>query len=93
MPQGGPGTELTAILHSLGIKDTENCACRKHATQMDAWGPEKCRENMELIVSWMLNEAQTRGWPIPSGWLTHSWGWVARRLVKRAIRNAERKKS
>ncbi len=29
---------------------------------MNAWGPAGCREHLEEIVGWMVEEANKRGW-------------------------------
>jgi len=57
----GPGTELTALLASLGIAPLSNCPCKARACQMDAWGPAGCREHRAVII----------------GWLNESWNWKA----------------
>ncbi len=61
-PDFGPGTELKAIMASLGIEPSPTCDCNGKAIQMDLWGVEGCRENREQIIAWM-REGQTR------------WGW------------------
>lgn len=58
----GPGTELKAILASLGIQPSVSCDCNAKARQMDAWGPEGCRKNFDIIVKWMQEGAPNWGW-------------------------------
>ena len=58
----GPGTELKAILRTLGINPGGSCDCNSKANKMDEWGVEGCRANRETILTWM-REGQGR------------WGW------------------
>jgi hypothetical protein len=97
----GPGTELKALIASMGIQSSPTCDCNARAIQMDIWGIEGCEKNKDTIVGW-LSEGQTR------------WGWAEkvaaaaravktglafrldlsdpfRSLVDIAIRNAEKK--
>ena len=62
LPGHGPGTELKAILETLGIEAGPTCDCRARANQMDLWGVDGCREHREQILAWM-REGQAR------------WGW------------------
>ncbi len=59
----GPGTELKALLASLGITPGPECDCNERADKMDAWGKGVCARRSEEIVGW-LREGQGR------------WGWV-----------------
>lgn len=61
-PSSGPGTELKAILHSLGVDPGPSCDCNQRAEQMDKWGVDGCKRYRDEIVGW-LKEGQTR------------WGW------------------
>lgn len=81
----GPGTELKKLLAWFAV-ESDSCQCESHATQMDAWGPDGCRERMDTIVGWLLEEAERRGWP--SGVASRL---AARTIVERAIRRFERK--
>lgn len=81
-PQG-PGTELKKLL-SWWFEPNASCDCDTRAMQMNAWGVAGCRERSETIVDWLLSAASERG--LPHGPLTRH---VTRRLVKRAIHNAE----
>ena len=79
----GPGTELKRLLGSLGMRSTSGCPCDQRALLMDEQGPGWCRENLEVIVEWMREEANNRGLPFVS--------MLAKLLILRAIRDAERK--
>lgn len=75
----GPGTVLADMLKRLGFKESSSCQCRQRQSQMNAWGPDGCRENLETIIGWLVEQA-------PS--LTPKR--LIRRLVLRAIRKSEK---
>ena len=52
----GPGAELIRIMKRAGVPSCQ--ACKDLAKQMNAWGPEKCRDNVALIVDDMLPRAK-----------------------------------
>ena len=58
----GPGTELKAILATLGIAHSPTCDCNARARQMDEWGVPGCKMRRDEIIEW-LREGQAR------------WGW------------------
>lgn len=62
-PAGGPGTELTALLESLGIGKLPGCQCAARAAQMDRWGVGGCRGHRSLIVGWLGEGYAAAGWP------------------------------
>ena len=82
----GPGTELKALLKYIGIVATPNCSCNARAAEMDrreAETPGWCAENIETILDWLKEQADSRGLPfIRMG---------AKVLVRRAISNARKK--
>jgi len=62
-PKGyGPGTELKAILTSVGINPGPNCSCRGRMITMDEWGVEGCEQNFDTIVGWLNESADDWGW-------------------------------
>lgn len=61
-PAGGPGTELKALLASLGILTRPGCSCNAYAAAMDAWGPAESKRRREEIAGWLKAEAGKRGW-------------------------------
>lgn len=83
---GGPGTELKALLKLIGITASPTCSCNARAMTMDAneaREPGWCERNMETILDWLKEQADARGLPfLRAG---------AKVLVKRAISNARRK--
>jgi hypothetical protein len=83
--EGGPGTELSALLKRFGINPTPTCLCRAKAAEMDMWGPDECEkpERIEEIVAVMRDEAKARSLPFLDA--------AAVLLVRRAIANARRK--
>jgi hypothetical protein len=59
----GPGDHLhDAILKWVGEGPTNNCQCNSRITQMNAWGPTGCREHLDEIVGWLVEEAATHKW-------------------------------
>jgi hypothetical protein len=60
-PPGGPGTELKALLASLGLR-AGGCSCDRHAEMMDRNGAAWCRANRETVAGWLRGEANKRGW-------------------------------
>ena len=87
MPDGtlcGPGQQLKASLKLIGIVAAEGCSCNGKALQMDAWGPDGCREHMEEILDGLKQEADARK-------MGHLFVRPAVKLmVSRAIRAAEK---
>ena len=76
----GPGTILSSMLATIGIKSTANCSCRRHALEMNAKGPEWCERNMATILDWLRRESEKRKLPFVES--------LAKMLVKRAIRQS-----
>lgn len=79
----GPGTELKALLRTVGIVAKPGCSCNKRAVQMDEWGPDECERRMDDISAWLAEEAKRRKLPY--------WEWLGRALIRRAIRRARKK--
>jgi hypothetical protein len=61
-PTEGPGTELTAILASLGITAAVGCDCKEKAAQMNRWGVDGCRKHFWEIVGWLKDGQGRWGW-------------------------------
>lgn len=67
-PKGyGPGTELKKILDGLGIQAPENCGCRATMRAMDDLGVDGCRDQFEMIVAKIRENADKWGWGKLSG--------------------------
>jgi len=81
----GPGSELKKML-AWFARPSDACQCESRADTMNDWGAEGCRQNLETIIDWLLEEAQIRG--LPHGKFTRV---VARSLVHTAIGRFERK--
>ena len=60
-PERGPGTELRKVLAKLGIKPGPGCKCAAHIHEMDTRGADWCEANVDLIVSWLREEADRQG--------------------------------
>jgi len=73
----GPGSILSGMLSSIGIKSTANCACRRHAIEMNDNGPDWCEQNMDKILSWLKEESTKRKLPFVES--------VAKIMVNKAI--------
>lgn len=56
----GPGDALHSALKKMGFRITQNCQCRKHLLRMNREGTEWCFENIDLIVTWLQEEAKRR---------------------------------
>ena len=78
------GSELKALLSSIGITSSPTCSCNSRANEMDRNGCDWCEQNIDLIVGWLREEATIRGLPFID--------IAAKILVKRAINNARRNK-
>lgn len=83
LPLGyGVGTELKKLLAKIGITATPTCSCNKRAQFMDEQGIDWCKENIDLIVSWLREESEKRRLPFVD--------FAGKLLVKRAISLAEK---
>lgn len=78
----GPGSILTNMISTMGIKSTPNCSCRRHAIEMNDKGPDWCEENMTTILGWLKEESVKRHLPYIES--------VASLIVKRAIKTSRR---
>jgi hypothetical protein len=79
----GPGTILSSLLSSIGIKSTPNCTCRQRAIIMNENGPDWCEQNIDTIIGWLKEEATKRKLPFIET--------VARLFVNRAIKISRQK--
>lgn len=79
----GPGTELKALLSKVGITSTPTCSCNARAMEMNRQGTQWCKDNEELILGWLKEEAEKRGLPFVK--------FGAKMLLRRAIKIAEKK--
>ena len=76
----GAGSILTGMLSTIGIKSTSNCACRRHAIEMNEKGPDWCEQNMDKILSWLKEESEKRKLPFIES--------VAKIMVIKAVNKA-----
>jgi hypothetical protein len=81
----GPGSILTNMISTMGIKSTSNCSCRRHALEMNEKGPDWCEQNINTILSWLKEESTKRKLPYVEA--------VAKLIVNRAIKTSRRLKS
>ena len=61
-----------------------DCPCHAHADEYDDWGPDRCLENMTLIVDRLAEQASIRRLPFNR--------WIAERFVRIAITKARKGK-
>lgn len=73
----GPGSILTGMISTLGIKSTSNCSCRRHALEMNEKGPDWCEQNLDTIIGWLKDESKKRNLPFVET--------VAKMMVNKAI--------
>ena len=81
-PGARPGDRLKSIFRQLGIDKGKGCHCDEHVRLMNAWGTERCRQEIETIVGWLEEASRERGLPFSRT--------AARILVRTAIWQAER---
>ena len=79
----GPGTELKALLKTIGIVAKPNCSCNKRAKIMDEKGCDWCEEHIDEIDGWLAEEAKKRNLPYIS--------LAGKTLIRLAIRRARKK--
>lgn len=77
----GPGSILSSWLEWFITADPE-CDCENRAQIMDAWGPDGCRRNVNLIIHWLRSSASIKGIPFNS--------FVAQHMVGLAIKMSEK---
>lgn len=82
MNPDGPGSILSGMLSSLGIKSAPTCSCKRRALEMNDKGPDWCAENIDQIVGWLEEEAKKRKLPFVKT--------VAKLMVQRAISKSKR---
>ena len=80
--QNGPGTELKKILGYIGFKSSENCSCQAKAKIMNHMGINWCKDNIDIIVQWLKEEADRRNLPFSA--------IVAKKIVQLAIYKSEK---
>jgi len=61
MPVSGAGDQLHRIIKRWTGEDIEaGCQCRSRIVEMNVRGPQWCRENVERIVNWLIEEIERR---------------------------------
>jgi hypothetical protein len=81
----GPGSVLSNMLSSIGIKSSPTCSCKQRAIEMNEQGNDWCEQNIDTIVEWLREESQKRRLPFIET--------VARLLIKRSISLSRKLKS
>lgn len=80
-PPRGAGTAMKGMLKRIGITSSPTCKCNARAREMDAKGLQWCRDNIDLISSWLKEEADKRKLPYVE--------IAGKTLIRLAIRRAE----
>jgi hypothetical protein len=62
-PPAGAGTAMKGLLRMVGITASPTCKCNGRAREMDRRGIQWCRDNVDLISSWLAEEAAKRKLP------------------------------
>lgn len=78
----GPGTILSKMIASLGIKSSPTCSCKRHAIEMNDKGVDWCEQNIPTIVEWLKEESNKRKIPFIES--------LAVLVIKRAIRQSKK---
>jgi hypothetical protein len=78
----GVGTELKKIISWFNIHATPNCTCNQKAKTMNDNGIEWCKNNQNIILGWLKEEAEKRKLPFIT--------YVAKKVIKIAIYRAEK---
>jgi hypothetical protein len=80
----GVGTQLKKILSTIGIKSTINCSCTTRAIKMNSLGQQWCKDNRDIIIGWLKEEANKRKLPFVkfAGYKLIDWA------IKRAEKNS-----
>lgn len=84
-PTYGAGTELKALLKTVGITATPNCSCNSRARTMDTKGVKWCEENIETISGWLKEESARRKLPYSE--------YAGKTLINLAIRRAKKREA
>lgn len=86
----GPGDHLhDAIARWCGVQPSEGCGCQSKIAQMNAWGPQGCREHLDEIVRWLLEKKPTGRCAAFAKLPEKARAWAIRRMVLLAIGKAE----
>ena len=86
----GPGDFLHDFLQKwFGEVPKAGCKCNDRIARMNRWGPSVCRERLETIVEWLIEEANKRGWQVATK-IPILPKVFLRRLVLAAIKKSER---
>jgi len=61
----GPGDHLhRIILEAFCEEPTEHCGCEDRIAEMNRWGVEGCRRNIETIVDWLVEQISAHDWTV-----------------------------
>ena len=64
-PAAGPGDHLHRIILEMFCEGpTAKCGCEDRIAQMNQWGIEGCRTNIETIVDWLVEQVAAHDWTV-----------------------------
>jgi hypothetical protein len=79
------GTELKALLKTIGIVASPTCSCNARAKVMDERGCQWVLDNEDEVVGWLREESEKRGLPFAD--------FAGRQLIRLAVRRARKKEA
>jgi hypothetical protein len=57
IPPTLPGDCLSETLSVMGVTESLGCGCNGRKAQMNAWGIDGCRQNLDTIAGWLREQA------------------------------------
>jgi hypothetical protein len=78
----GVGSELKKIISWFNIHATPNCTCNQKAKIMNDNGILWCKNNQNIILDWLKEEADKRKLPFIK--------YIVKKIIKLAIHRAEK---
>jgi hypothetical protein len=82
-PSSGPGTELQKLI-SWFYTPSKKCKCATRIAKMNAWGPDKCEENIDTIMRWLKHSAAINSVPYVES-AVRVLVWIAIRKARKYV--------
>jgi hypothetical protein len=80
---GLPGTELQKLI-SWFYTPSKKCKCATRIAKMNAWGPDKCEENIDTIMRWLKHSAAINSVPYVES-AVRVLVWIAIRKARKYV--------